>query len=103
MIGALVTFRYSDHFNEQALRKIAKEAATKFAGMPGLRSKAFTINAARREAVNVYIWDSEAAARTFFTEALLERVTALYGVRPTLEFVQIAALVDNASMTQAVS
>ena len=27
---------------------------------------------------------------------LLERVTGLYGVRPTVEFVRIAALVENA-------
>ena len=31
-----------------------------------------------------------------FTEDLTQRVTALYGVRPTIEFVEIAALVENA-------
>jgi heme-degrading monooxygenase HmoA len=97
MIGALVTFRYADRFDEQALRKIANEARSKFAGMPGLRSKAFTVNAAKREAMNMYIWESEAAARAFFSDALLERATGLYGVRPTVEFVQIAALVENPS------
>jgi len=34
--------------------------------------------------------------RRFFTDALLERVTRLYGVRPSVEFVQIATLVENA-------
>jgi heme-degrading monooxygenase HmoA len=97
MIGAFVTFRYGDRFDEQALRKIAGEARTKFEGMPGLRSKAFTVNAGKREAVNFYIWESEDAARAFFSDALLERVAALYGVRPSVEFVQIAALVQNRS------
>jgi len=41
------------------------------------------------------VWDSEDAAKAFFTEELLERVTGLYGVHPTIEFVQIAALVEN--------
>ncbi len=95
MIGAFVTFRYGDDFDEQAVRKIAETARAKFEGMPGLRSKAFTINAARREAANFYVWDSEDAARAFFTERLLERVADLYGVRPSVEFVQIAALVEN--------
>ena len=96
MIGVFVTFRYGDHFDEQAVWKIAETARTKFSGMPGLRSKAFTVNSGKREATNFYIWDSEDAAKDFFTDALLERVTGLYGVRPAVEFVQIATLVENA-------
>lgn len=96
MIGVFVTFRYGDNFNEQALRHIAETARGRFEGMPGLRSKAFTVNAAKREATNFYVWDSEEAAKAFFNEALLARVTDLYGVRPSVEFVQIATLVDNA-------
>jgi len=96
MIGVFVTFRYGENFDEQAVRKNAETARAKFEGMPGLHSKAFTVNAAKREAVNFYVWDSEDAARVFFTDALLDRVTALYGVRPSVEFVQIATLVENA-------
>ena len=96
MIGVLVTFRLGDHFDEEALRKIGETARGKFEGMPGLRSKAFTFNSAERKAVNFYVWDSEDAAKAFFTDQLIERVTGLYGVRPTIEFVQIATLVENA-------
>jgi hypothetical protein len=96
MIGVFVTFRYADNFDEEALQKIAETARARFEGMPGLRSKAFTVNSAKREATNLYVWDSEEAAKAFFTDALLERVTGLYGVRPSVEFVQIAALVENA-------
>ena len=39
---------------------------------------------------------SEEAAKAFFNEELAQRVTGLYGVRPTVSFVEIAALVDNA-------
>jgi len=90
-----VTFRYGDKFNEQAVRKIAETARGKFEGMPGLRSKAFTLNSGKHEATNFYVWDSEDAAKAFFTDQLLERVTGLYGVRPSVEFVQIATLVEN--------
>jgi hypothetical protein len=96
MIGVFVTFRCGDDFDEQAVRKIAETARATFEGMPGLRFKAFTVNSGRREATNFYVWDTEDAARAFFTEALVERVTGLYGVRPSVEFVQIAALVENA-------
>ena len=96
MIGVFVTFRYGDNFSEQTLLKIAESARPRFEGMAGLRSKAFTLNSAKREATNFYVWDSEDAAKAFFTEALVERVTGLYGVRPGIEFVQIATLVENA-------
>jgi len=42
------------------------------------------------------VWDSEAAAKAFFTDAFLERVEGLDGVRPSVEFVQIAVLAENA-------
>ena len=96
MIGVVVTFRFGDNFDEHAVRKIAETARAKFEGMPALRSKAFTFNAAKREAANFYVWDSENAAKAFFTDQLLDRVTDLYGVRPTIDIVQIATLVENA-------
>jgi heme-degrading monooxygenase HmoA len=95
MIGVFVTFHYGDNFDERGVRKIAETARARFEGMPGLRSKVFTLNAAKREATNFYVWDSEDAAKAFFSDELLERVTGLYGVRPSVEFVQIATLVEN--------
>ena len=95
MIGVLVKFCYSDDFDERALRGIAEAARVRFDGMPGLRSKAFTLNSGKRQAANFYVWDSEEAAKAFFTDELLERVAGLYGVRPSIEFVQIATLVEN--------
>lgn len=62
----------------------------------GSRPNAFTLDRAKREATNFCVWESEAAARAFFTDELVDRVTALYGAYPTVEFVEIAALVENA-------
>ncbi|BFU89631.1 MAG: hypothetical protein NTAFB01_08180 [Nitrospira sp.] len=98
MIGVFVTIRYGENFDEktaQKIQKIAESARALFEGMPGLRSKAFTFNPNAREATNFYVWDSEKAARAFFTDELIERVTSLYGVRPSVDFVQIVTLVDN--------
>jgi len=96
MIGVVVTFRLGDKFDEQAVQKIAETVRGRFEGMKGLRSKAFTYSSGKREATNFYLWDSEDEAKAFFTEQMRERVTGLYGVRPTVEFVQVAAFVDNA-------
>jgi hypothetical protein len=95
MLGVFVTFRYGDNFDAQAVRNIAQMARSRFEGMPGLRSKAFTLNSGKREARNFYVWEQGEAATAFFSEALLERLTALYGVRPCVEFVQVATLVEN--------
>jgi len=97
MIGVLVTFEYGDDFDRSRVERVAEGAQAAFEGMPGLRLKAFTIDAEQRRATNVYLWESEDAARAFFDDALRERVTGLYGVAPRIEFVDVAALVDNGS------
>jgi hypothetical protein len=95
MIAVLIRFRYEIGFSEARLRQVAAAARAKFEGMPGLRSKAFTIDPVNREAVNFYVWDSEDAAKAFFSEQLIDRVTELYGVRPTVQFLDVAVLVEN--------
>jgi hypothetical protein len=95
MIGVLVRFRYESEFSEARLRQVAGAARGKFEGMPGLRSKAFTIDPVNREALNFYIWESEEAAKAFVSPQLMDLVTELYGVRPTLQFVEVVALVEN--------
>jgi heme-degrading monooxygenase HmoA len=95
MVAAFVTFRYENGVDRARVREIAETAYQQFEGMPGLRSKTFTIDEDGSEATNVYVWDSVEAARAFFTDELRERVTALYGVAPTIRFAEIAALVDN--------
>lgn len=68
MIGVFITFRYGDNFDERAVQKIAETVRARFEGMPGLRSKAFTFNSGKREATNCYVWESEDAAKAFFTD-----------------------------------
>jgi hypothetical protein len=95
MIGVFVRFRYDSSFDPKALREIAQGAKAVFEGIRGLRSKAFTLDNDAREAINFYVWYSEAAARAFFTEETIGKLAQFYGVRPTVTFVEIATLVDN--------
>jgi heme-degrading monooxygenase HmoA len=96
MIGVSVAFQYGEDFDRARLVSIAENARGAFEGMPGLRSKVFTIDDAHRRAVNFYVWTSSDAAKAFFSEEMRERVTGLYGVEPTIDFVEITQLVDNA-------
>jgi heme-degrading monooxygenase HmoA len=95
VIGVSVTFQYDDNFDHARVVSIADNARGTFEGMPGLRSKVFTIDDTRQRAMNFYVWESEEAARSFFSDEMRARVTGLYGVEPTIDFVEIAQLVDN--------
>lgn len=95
MIATLVTFDLGNNFDAETVQQNALMARSKFENMPGLRSKAFTIDAARKQARNFYIWEEETAARNFFSEEILEGVTKFYGVRPSIEYLEVATLVDN--------
>ena len=97
MIAVFVTFEYAEGFDPQRLLGIAEMAKGTFVGMPGLRQKAFTIDDENRRATNVYLWESEERARSFFTPELAQRITSFYGVPARIEFAEVAALVDNAA------
>ena len=94
MIAVFVTFD-SGMLDEGVVRKVASGAKGMFEGMPGLRNKFFTLAENHKQATNVYVWDSEQAARDFFSDQLLDQVTGLYGVRPRVEFAEVVEFVDN--------
>jgi heme-degrading monooxygenase HmoA len=95
VIGVSVTFQYDEDFDHARVVSIADNARQTFEGMPGLRSKVFTVDDARQRAMNFYLWESTEAAKNFFSDEMRERVTGLYGVEPTIDFVEVAQLVDN--------
>jgi hypothetical protein len=74
---------------------VAENERATFEGMPGLRFKFFTFDEAEARANNFYVWDSKETALEFFSDEVRELVTGLYGVAPTIEFVEIAQIVDN--------
>jgi hypothetical protein len=95
-VGVNVVFDYDDgNFDRSRVIEVAKAARRMFEGLPGLRFKFFTLDEKLQRATNFYVWDSADVAEAFFTEELRERVTGLYGVSPTISFVEIAEVVDN--------
>jgi heme-degrading monooxygenase HmoA len=95
VIGVSVTFQYDEDFDRARVVAVAEKARGTFEGMPGLRSKVFTVDDQNHRAMNFYVWDSTDAAKSFFSDEMRERVTGLYGVAPTIDFVEIAEIVDN--------
>ncbi len=97
MIATFVTFELGDSFDEGTVKNLAQMSQGKFQDMPGLRSKTWTVDADKKQARNFYVWEEEAAARNFFSVQMLENVSKLYGVHPSIEYAEIGALVDNHS------
>ncbi len=95
MIGVSVVFDYDGDFDRSRVITVAKNARTMFEGLPGLHFKFFTLDEKQERAINFYVWDSMEAAEAFFTDELRERVTGLYGVPPTISYLEIAEFVDN--------
>ncbi len=55
MIGVSVTFQYDQDFDHARVVSIAENARGTFEGMPGLRSKVFTVDDAKQRAMNFYL------------------------------------------------
>jgi len=95
VIGVSVVFDYDGDFDRSRVLEVAKSARKMFEGLPGLRFKFFTLDEKQQRAMNIYVWDSKEAAEAFFTDELRERVTGLYGVSPSISYIEIAEIVDN--------
>jgi hypothetical protein len=103
MVGAIVTFQFADDFDRAKIEGAAREVAPMFEQVPGLRLKVFTVDESSRRAVNFYLWESRERATAFFTPELAQRAASLYGLPPTIELVDVAAVVDNSLSTEAVA
>jgi heme-degrading monooxygenase HmoA len=95
MIGVIVTLGPGEDLNRQRASAVAEQAAPAFKGMDGLQSKVFMWNDETGTVINTYVWDSESAARAFFTPELKAQIIELYGVEPQVQFAEVSALVDN--------
>lgn len=62
MVGVIVTFQFGDDFDRGKVEGVARESVPMFEGVPGLRSKTFTLDETSGRAVNFYLWESRQAA-----------------------------------------
>jgi heme-degrading monooxygenase HmoA len=95
VIGVIVTIGPDDALNRQRATAVAEQEGPKFKGMDGLMSKVFMWDDETGRVTSTYVWDSEEAARAFFTPELKAHLIELYGVEPKVRFAEVSALVDN--------
>ena len=96
MIGAIVTIGPGENLDRQRASAVAEREAPMFEGMDGLRSKVFMWDDEAGTVTNTYVWDSESAARAFFSSPEVKaKIIELYGVEPHVRFAEVSAVVDN--------
>ena len=95
MIGVIVTIGPGENLNRQLASAVAEQATPMFEGLEGLRSKVFMWDDETGTVTNTYVWESEAAARVFFTPEVKAQIVELYGVEPQVRFAEVSALIDN--------
>jgi heme-degrading monooxygenase HmoA len=95
MIGVIVTIGPGNDLNRERASSAAEQTAPMFEGMEGLQSKVYMWNDETGTVTNTYVWDSEEAARAFFTPELKAQVIEIWGVEPQVQFAEVSALVDN--------
>jgi len=89
MVGVSVVFDYDEDFDRSSITTVAQNSRTIFEDLPGLRFKFFTLDEKQQPAVNFYVWETLEAAEAFFTDDLRERVSGLYGLSPTISYLEI--------------
>lgn len=95
MFGVIVTVGPGTDLTRERATTVAEHAGPTFQGLDGLVSKVFMWNDETGTVINTYVWDSEEAARAFFTPEMKARVIELYGVEPHVQFAEVSALIDN--------
>ena len=96
LIATIVTFRYPEGGYDRArFEAINRTTAPKYEGLPGLVWKSYWYDNAACENGGIYVWTSREAAEATHDEAHLARLTELYGVRPTVRWLDVPVFVDN--------
>jgi hypothetical protein len=97
MIGVIVTFQYDEDTSSARESPPSRRRLIR-TSRACLHS---TVDDKQLRGTNVYLWDDDEAAAAFFSDELLEYATGLYGVSPTIDFVEVAAFVDNTQLREA--
>jgi hypothetical protein len=98
MITAIVQYQLPPHIDLAACAAHFRTIAPGFRDVPGLISKQF-IYAEDGWAGGVYLWQTQAAAESFYTGPWLDGIRERYGMDPQIKFFQTACITDNTSTT----
>jgi hypothetical protein len=95
MMTVIVRFAVPAGVNPSDMRGAFAEIAPAFRNVPHLLRKLFLLSPDGRTAGGVYLWDDEAAARTFMQQRVAPMIRDNFRVDPTIEFFESPVIVEN--------
>jgi len=97
MYAAIVTYAPDRTLSEADLRARFEASSPIFSGMPGLVRKHFCFDTARWEGTSLYLWENpEAAQACFDSPQFQEGFRKTFGCEPTIQYLDIWHVIDNA-------
>jgi hypothetical protein len=101
MIAALVLFRNDEALTLADATARFNSTAPSYAGLAGLRAKAYLYAEDGQHVGGFYFWESRAAAEALYTDAWRERVRQVYGTEPVIRYFEIPVVVMNQPLEPA--
>lgn len=98
MIAMTSLFTLAEDTDWEAMRETARQRIDLYRDMPGLRAKAFVIDAATRRYGGIYIWETQAAMEDFLTSDVLAGARQRFG-EPRVEVFEVPAYLEGAEVT----
>src|SRR4030065_2671155 len=96
MFAACFRFVLPEGTDWNAMRQLMKERSKQFIKLPGLRSKAFLLDADRRERVGNYVWETRESLEGHLRSDLYLAVVRKLGAPEELRIYKVPEYVDNA-------
>lgn len=95
MHTVLVKYTFPKPVPRAALLERFKKSEANFRCLDKLSRKYFCYDEASNTGHSVYLWESEATARAFFSEKFLAGFAEKFGCTPELTYVDTLIVVDN--------
>jgi len=99
LVAALVTFELESPLSTEEAKAKFESTAPNYRGLPHLISKAYIRSDDGRTVGGFYVWDSREAAEAMYGGDWEQRVTAVYGVAPKLQYFDVPVLIENERVT----
>lgn len=100
MYALTTRFKLPKSTDWQQIRAIIPERAAAYAGVPGLRSKAFVLDESAGDYGANYVWETRAALDAFLRSELFHGAIAKFG-EPQMQVHEIIAYVESGTVIPA--
>ncbi len=100
MYALTVRFTLPAGTDWEAIREVIRQRAALYAGLPGLRAKAFVLDPATGEYGGNYVWESRAALDAFLRSDLFQGAVKKFG-EPSVRVHEVTAYVDQGKVSAA--